>query len=843
MSHWSDCRATKKSQNGSLFNRRHLLTEYSHRIQNWATHAYSLALMNGSLFLRDAFAFAATKELCDSRELLGRILQKETRNIDFRYEWLFRLGRLVALQNMDESDANLALFCLRESTYNLRLRSHRIENLRLQVELLAETNQYKRAQEVLLEAHALYGEEHEYLSVDLNNPFVNPEGASVEEWLQGLNRPFRASNLTGIRLSDDREGSPFDRLVAEPSPGPTPTSPLISVIMTSYAPDEQAFELAARSILGQSWGNLELVVVDDATPGGPPRVIEELARDDPRVKLVQLSKNRGTYHARNAGLRAAIGEYVTGQDSDDWSHPDRLLRQIRALERNPNAVGTVTKAMRTDDNLFRILRGIQPERLCEVSLMFSARVGREVGGYLESRKGADSEFRLRLELVSGKSVKMVDEPLYMTRLSTGSLSRSDFKRGWAHQNRRAFSNLIKHWHKTAAPKELLLGDVQVGGRAIPPKFRSLGSITRTFDYVVLLDWRYDDAATRNALSEILLLQQAGKRVGIMQSSGLFAGMGHAARLSPEIQDLINREALTLVIPDENAEIGALIIRSAELLQFAPKHSFQGTVDQLFIVADQPPSAWDGTSPIYHPEACSEFASNEFGRQPVWLAQDPAIHRYLTRYAGDIDVWPNLLPHVLPDANLRTRMRAHRATPTRVVIGRHARNIEALWPRETYTTDTLWPTENEDHIEVRTFGEAQCYLQKLNRHFFPNNWVSFRTGDISQDAFYSHVDYFVYYPDENWPQEFCLEALMAHASGCAVILPERFRNMHKSRAVYSDAAVVPLLMREHQRQEQTTRDVKKQLNDEQAATSMSRYSFLEAVNMLTHSARRKETKVG
>lgn len=837
MSHWPDHMVVPKTQD-VLFTRRRLLVEYSYRIQNWATHANSLALMNGSLFLRDAFAFAATNEAYDSKELYGRILQKNTDDIDFRYEWLFRLGRLVALQNMDASDASLALFCLEESTYNLRLRSHRIENLRLQVELLAETKQFEKAREVLSAAHSIYGEQYDYLSVDLNNPFTNPLGSSAAEWLEGFNRPFRKKNLSGIHLSDQADGAPFDRLQSEPSHGPMPYGPRVSVIMTSYRPDEKAFELAARSILGQSWWNLELVVVDDATPGGAPKILEELARDDHRVKIVRLQENRGTYYARNAGLRAATGYYITGQDSDDWSHPDRLYRQVRALQDDDGAVGVVTKAIRSDDNLFRILRGVEPDRLCEVSLMFPAHLGRKIGGYLESRKGADSEFRLRLELFSDSFVKLVDEPLYLTRLSSGSLSRSDFKRGWAHQNRRAFSNAIKHWHKTANPSELVLPEDQPSSDAIPPKFRSRSSSGRSFDYVFLSDWRFDDAATRGALSEVSALQNAGKTVGIMQFSGLFSGIGHVSRISPVIQSRINRAEISLVIPDEGAEIENLIIRNAELLQFGPAAFFQGEVHTVFIVADQPPSTWNGASPIYHPEMCSEYASKEFGNSPTWLVQDPAIHRYLTSYGGDITIWSDLLPPVLPVTSVQSNVRS-RSSNRSTVIGRHARNIEALWPQHHETADALWPPENPPNIEVRILGDAQCYLDKFNKHVYPNNWVSFRAGDISQDAYYSSIDYFVYFPDESWPQELSYEALIAYSHGCTVILPERFARTHRNRAVYAHSLDVQDRIRQRGGYE---RPISMSAVEETSA-SKSGTEFVKALESVTRKLRRQETKSG
>lgn len=842
VSPWGRDSSFEYTDNRVLFTQRALLSEYSKRIQSWANAAESVALMNRSLFLRDVFAFAATTEQYDAGELLEQIAKNQTSGIEFRYEWLYRLGRVVALQNLSVSDTEFALFCLSESTFKLPFKSQRIDSLRLQVELFSEAGLFKKASGAYAELAALAGEQHHYLSVDLENPYVNPDSHSTEDWLRGFNEPLFSANLNGVSLIDG-EGSPFDRLVAEPSPGPLPAGPLISVIMTSYAPDETAFELAARSILNQSWSNLELIVVDDATPGGAPEVLESMAETDSRVKIIKLSENRGTYYARNIGLRSASGTYVTGQDSDDWSHPDRLSRQIRVLERDKNISGVVATAIRTDDNLFRILRAVEPQRLCEVSLMFRKSIALEMGGYLESRKGADSEFRLRLELFSQRSVVQIQDPLYMTRLSRGSLSRGDFRRGWAHQNRRAFSNFMNHWHRTATTNALRKPDLPAQSAAIPPQFRSLIPDERNFDFVFLADWRFDGATLRSTLSEIEALRQSGKSVGIMQVAGIFPNKAPISKLLPAVQDRINTGELELVIPDENAKISVLIIRSAELLQFLPSNGFENQIDQLIVVANQAPSAWDGMSPLYHPEYCSERAEQLFGQRPYWLTQDPAVNRYLNTNAGGIEAWPEAIPHVLPHKISRHRTRIKGSKYLGPVIGRTAKNLEALWPIDLKTAKALWPDKDKLKTEVRIWGDARCYLRKYDKDVYPTHWVSFHAGDISLEAFYTSIDYFVYFPDEKWPQEFSYEALIAQAAGATVILPEHFASLHYRHATLTKAEDVPDLIRlKHLGQAPmhngTPNSEHKALQD----ISRSEAAFVASLEMVRKTIEEQETKI-
>ncbi|MCI4063903.1 bifunctional glycosyltransferase family 2 protein/CDP-glycerol:glycerophosphate glycerophosphotransferase [Micromonospora sp. R77] len=78
------------------------------------------------------------------------------------------------------------------------------------------------------------------------------------------------------------------------------------------------------SILGQPFGDLEVVGVDDASPDGSGEILAEYAARDPRVRAVRLAENVGLGPARNVGLDRAVGEYVWFVDGDDWLVPGCL---------------------------------------------------------------------------------------------------------------------------------------------------------------------------------------------------------------------------------------------------------------------------------------------------------------------------------------------------------------------------------------------------------------------------------------------------------------------------------------------------------------------------------------
>ena len=94
--------------------------------------------------------------------------------------------------------------------------------------------------------------------------------------------------------------------------------PLISVIIPIYKV-EAYLSRCLDSILQQSYSNLELLCVNDGSPDGCLEILQDYARKDSRVKVIN-QKNQGVSAARNNGLREASGDYIAYIDSDDWIH-------------------------------------------------------------------------------------------------------------------------------------------------------------------------------------------------------------------------------------------------------------------------------------------------------------------------------------------------------------------------------------------------------------------------------------------------------------------------------------------------------------------------------------------
>lgn len=216
---------------------------------------------------------------------------------------------------------------------------------------------------------------------------------------------------------------------------------LVSVILPTYN-RAQTLARAMRSVLGQTYGNLELIVVDDGSTDNTPELIKQF--DDPRIRYVPFEKNRGASAARNEGLRLARGEFIAFQDSDDEWMMDKLAVQIataRELKADRVAVFHMKVVYGRDEN-----RVYGDGRICCVpilpdtystsdfikithqqnlmspqTLLFSRSCLREIGEFDPLLKNSvDWDFSIRL--VYNCEVAFVNEPLVMTYIQPDSIS-------------------------------------------------------------------------------------------------------------------------------------------------------------------------------------------------------------------------------------------------------------------------------------------------------------------------------------------------------------------------------------------------------------------------------------
>lgn len=298
--------------------------------------------------------------------------------------------------------------------------------------------------------------------------------------LEYMNAFLAPHGLPPLALIDEeRAPGPMNlRPAAEHAPV---HGPLISILMTVFNAGQRIVP-AISSLLAQTYRDIEVIVVDDASTDDTRQVVQALAAADARVVYIGLPRNVGTYVAKTIGLRRANGEFVTCHDSDDWSHPLRLERHARPLMENPAIVFTTSNWVRIQDDGLYYARPVYPlMRFNPASPMFRRDlVLRQAGGWDPVRTGADSEFAARLTLVFGQRARhRVTQPLafgahrpgsLMTAAATGysasgmSPTRLDYWESWGHHHiaelragRRPFvSPDLLAERRFAAPPEIIV---------------------------------------------------------------------------------------------------------------------------------------------------------------------------------------------------------------------------------------------------------------------------------------------------------------------------------------------------------------------------------------------------
>ncbi|SMO35323.1 Glycosyl transferase family 2 [Saccharicrinis carchari] len=121
--------------------------------------------------------------------------------------------------------------------------------------------------------------------------------------------------------------------------------PKVSVYIPLYN-REQSIGKAIEGLLQQSYKDFELIIIDDGSTDNSIEVVNKY--NDKRIKVYQNSENKGVVYTRNRAFELASGEYLAINDSDDYSLPERLEKQVKFLDSNAQIGILGGKALRID---------------------------------------------------------------------------------------------------------------------------------------------------------------------------------------------------------------------------------------------------------------------------------------------------------------------------------------------------------------------------------------------------------------------------------------------------------------------------------------------------------------
>jgi hypothetical protein len=578
------------------------------------------------------------------------------------------------------------------------------------------------------------------------------------DWLTRFNGLLPAP---GVHLADG-DGPPFDRLVAGHAQR-VGHAERITTIVTSYQPGT-ALLTAVRSLIAQTWTNHEILVVDDGSPARYAMTLDRAAALDPRVRVLRLMRNRGTYAARNAGLDAATGVYVTFQDSDDWSHPLRLERQVAPLLADPAIFSTTSVGMRVTAAL-RVSRvGFPQIRSYNLSSLMVRRVRalRDVGYLDPIRKGADAEYVERARAVFGRPATqhLTGPPLALIRLCDTSLSSTDYRPGWMHPARRSYLSAFQTWHRQVAAGADRAD--RTGAVAVPRRLRGSDRPER-YDVVLAGDWTVAGGAGAAGIGRLRALAACGLRVALLHLDVLANLRTGLANLDPAVQTLINDRALDQVELCDDIETRLVVAQSAAVLSHAPEGPSRIKAGKV-VIASAAAS-----------QAAARGGRRLFGAEPLWAPPGPDGRQSLAATPGGAALAAVDLPGTVDADAWRLDRRGPRGE--RPVAGRLGAASGAEWRR------LRAELPDPARVDVRLLDEAGSAPEAFGRSGPPRGWLVYAPAEVTLRSFLYQVDFYLPAPSERAATDADPAVLAALAAGCVAVLPRRFAETYRDAALY------------------------------------------------------------
>ncbi len=146
---------------------------------------------------------------------------------------------------------------------------------------------------------------------------------------------------------------------------------LVSVIVNVYNCKEY-LPTSLESVRQQTYKNLEVILVDDASTDGSGEFCDEYCKQDERFSVIHHEKNTGVSGPRNTGLKVAKGEYIYFMDSDDYIHERAIEKLVEAVEKTGCELAAFDLA-RTDsltENTHRPLQNNNPQLILTEQMIF-----------------------------------------------------------------------------------------------------------------------------------------------------------------------------------------------------------------------------------------------------------------------------------------------------------------------------------------------------------------------------------------------------------------------------------------------------------------------------------------
>jgi len=626
---------------------------------------------------------------------------------------------------------------------------------------------------------------------------LEPGAAPADETrlLAVWNERLAEAGFARVGRLDPARALGMDNLAAIDPPPAVDAGPCVSVIIPVFNARD-SLPIALESLRRQTWQALEVIVVDDASTDDTVAVARAYAEWDPRIRVLAQDVNRGSYACRNAGLQAAAGEFVTTHDADDWSHPQKIETQVRALAADPECPGNVTHWIRSWPQIF--FRGTSRPSAQMVQWNHSSFMARrelllELGGWDEVRITADTELIWRVERYTGRVPERLHRnlPLSLALEDPGSLTRQGLThvRTIWHGLRRDYHEAARHWHENVALEDLRLS-LPRNGRPFPAPghIRAEREDRVHCDLLFIMDFNLNGGAFVSTMNYVEAALAQGRSVALFHWRR--PDLDVRRRLKASIRGMAHDGRVRIVAPGEAVTADTVIVGYPPILDAMIDLAPEVTCRRTFVVVNQMAARlFDGGDVQYDPRRARDHLRRVCGQGGTWVPISGLVRDLMQaddRYEEIHDeIWTPLIDTgVWCSANpIRWRGR-ERARP---VVGRHARDHYTKWPSDAADLAAAYCVGR--NCDVALLGGAEHALRVLRRMRKPRNWKVHDFGALESRPFLQELDFFVHYPHERYIEEFGRAVIEAMAVGVPAILPPVFRQTFGDAALYAEPADV------------------------------------------------------
>jgi teichuronic acid biosynthesis glycosyltransferase TuaG len=211
---------------------------------------------------------------------------------------------------------------------------------------------------------------------------------------------------------------------------------LVSIITPSYN-SKRFIKETIDSVISQTYKNWEMIIVDDKSKDDSVKFIQELIKDEKRIKIITLDENIGAAMARNKALEIAQGRYIAFLDSDDIWISNKLETQLNFMQENNHCISftayeIIDENSQSDSHIIKTVKSLNLEQYLKNTIigfstsMIDRNLVKEELKFLNIRIRQDTNLWITL-LKNGYIIYGIDEVLAKYRVHSNSISTNKVK--------------------------------------------------------------------------------------------------------------------------------------------------------------------------------------------------------------------------------------------------------------------------------------------------------------------------------------------------------------------------------------------------------------------------------